>query len=371
MYDAVIVGARCAGSPLAMLLAQKGYRVAAVDRDGFPSDTMSTHYLQPWGLAYLQQWGLLDDVLRATTAPKMPSIRIGFGGPAMALPTRDESGVEFALCPRRTVLDNILVQAARAAGAEVHEHFVMQDVLFERHGDQRRVCGVRGRDQAGTTIELGARFVIGADGQHSNVAKVVAAPEYNDVPGATCGYYAYFSGLPLETAEIYYNQGNALLLFPTDDELTCVASEWPAARFKEVRPDVTAALTAAADLNGEVGARFRAARQEERYQGAAVLPNFFRKPWGPGWGLVGDAGYYKDPITGLGISDAWRDAALLADALDATLSGRAPEAEAMAGYEQQRNAAAMPHYQRTLFLAQLHPGQVVAQAMAGARAGAT
>jgi flavin-dependent dehydrogenase len=111
----------------------------------------------------------------------------------------------------------------------------------------------------------------------------------------------------------------------------------------------------ALELVPDFAARIRDGRREERFYGTADLPNFFRKPYGPGWALVGDAGHHKDPFLALGICDAFRDADLLASAIDEGLSGRRRLPDALAAYEQQRNEASMPLYQENLSFAQFKP----------------
>ena len=205
MYDAIVVGARCAGSPTAMLLARKGYRVLLLDKSHFPSDIMSTHYMQAPGVARMQRWGLLDR-LRATTAPAITKVTITFGEMSFSPPFPDPDNPPEAWCPRRIVLDKILVDAAVEAGAELREGFSVRELLFE----DERVVGIRGGAD-GAMVEERARIVVGADGLHSLVAKSVQPPEYQVIPSLTygCGAGAgggntYFTVEDmLKTAKIY------------------------------------------------------------------------------------------------------------------------------------------------------------------------
>jgi flavin-dependent dehydrogenase len=317
------------------------------DRASFPSDTMSTHYIQQDGVARLRAWGLLDAVVAAGTPP-IPGLTLDFGDFRVPVPAPPG---EPAYCPRRTVLDKILVDAAVAAGAELRERFSVQDVLVE----DGRVAGIRGRAAGGANVEERARIVIGADGRHSVVARAVRAEDYNVRPALTCGYYSYWSGVPLDGAEIALRPGRGILLFPTNDGLTCMGVECHAGEFEAFRADIDGTILRSAALVPGLAERVAAGRREERYQGGAEFPNYFRKPYGPGWALVGDAGYLKDPVTGTGISDAFRDAELLAKALDAGLAGREPLDRALAGYEQRRNEAAFPMYEVTCRLAEFRP----------------
>lgn len=358
MYDVIVVGARVAGSPVGMLLARAGYSVLIVDRDEFPSDTMSTHFVHPWGLARLQRWGLLDALL-ATGCPTFPNIRLQAGSFVMPRPVEPTDGVTVACAPRRTVLDALLVEAAREAGAEVRGRFSVREVLVE----DGRVVGIRGRNADGSDVEERARIVVGADGLHSAVARAAGAATYNEQPTLTCGYFAYFEDVPAEMAEIYHDEGCIALLFPTHDGQSCIAVQRPRAEFITMRADIEGGFFAVLDRFGNLGDRVRRGHRVTRWQGAGDLPNQFRVPYGPGWALVGDAGYYKDPITGTGISDAFRDAELLASALERGLSGAKPMEEALAGYQRARDSEAMPLYQQTLFLATLPSPERLAAGM--------
>ncbi len=126
MFDAIVVGARCAGSPLAMLLARKGHKVLVVDRATFPSDTISTHYITPDGTARLASWGLFERVVATGVEPYHGMARTMQG---MSIPAdpNDPPGI----APRRTVLDKILVDAAREAGAEVREGVSVDGLIVE------------------------------------------------------------------------------------------------------------------------------------------------------------------------------------------------------------------------------------------------
>jgi 2-polyprenyl-6-methoxyphenol hydroxylase-like FAD-dependent oxidoreductase len=358
MYDAIIVGARCAGSPTAMLLTRNGYRTLVLDRDEFPSDIMSTHFIQPEGTLALERWGLLD-ALVASGCPPLTHVTTRLGDLAM-VPPREPGMPEATYCPRRTVLDKILVDAARAAGAEVREGCSVQELTFD--GD--RVTGVKARGRDGATFTEEARVVIGADGMHSFVARAVAAPEYNTREAMNCGYYSYWSGLDSDGAQLCMNGKTALLAFPTHDDMTCVAIMRPITDFHAFRTDIDGQFQKyAREALPMIGDQLAGARREEKYIGTADTRNFFRKPYGPGWALAGDAGYHRDPVTGLGIADAFRDAELLASALHEGFSGERQLDNALADHETRRNEAAAPGYERTLFFAMLPTKDEVLQAM--------
>ena len=348
MYDAIILGARVAGSPTAMLLARKGYRILLVDRATFPSDTMSTHQVQmPGGIA-LKRWGLLDAVV-ATSLDMAHHVQLDNDGVVVKGEFPTVNGIAGVYSPRRYLLDDILVRAAVAAGAELREGFVVRDLLW----NDGRVVGILGERRDGLTVSERARIVIGADGRHSLVAKAVNAPIYDEQPTLTCGYYSYWEGIPLHGGEICSRNRRALGAWPTNDGLTMIYVAWPAEEFKTFRSDVEGNYLAT--IRQFWGERIDQGRRVERVVGSGEMPNFYRRPYGPGWALVGDAGYIKDPITGLGISDAFRDAALLADALDAGFAGNQPLETALASYERQRNAASKAMYALTLDTARLCP----------------
>lgn len=350
MYDAIVVGARCAGSPTAMLLARKGYRVLLLDKAGFPSDHMSTHWIHQPGVARLERWGLRER-LAATGCPPITSISMDLGPFALQGTPPPAGDVAEAYCPRRTVLDKLLVDAAVEAGAELREHFSVQDLVW----DGNRVSGITGRSATGTTVTEQARIVIGADGVHSLVARQVKAPAYNTKPTFACAYYSYWSGVPLDEVGFYPREHRGFGVLPTHHGLTCIIVGWPHDEFHAFRADIEGNFLKTLELAPALAERVRQGKREERFTGTAELFNFFRRPYGPGWALVGDAGYHKDPITAQGISDAFRDAELVAEAVDAGLSGRRPVEEAMAEYEQRRNEAALPVYEFTCQLAMLEP----------------
>lgn len=347
MYDVIIVGARCAGSPLAMLLAKAGHKVLAVDRSTFPSDIMSTHFLQPDGVQRLQEWGLYDKVM-ASNCPPIPAARFHVNDVAMPQLPRDED-MPLPICPRRYVLDTILVEAAREAGAEVREGFSVQDILIENG----TVLGVRGKNAAGDVVEERARVTVGADGIHSLVARAVKPEEYDTNPAYSCAYYSYFSGVELTDAEIYVGENAGTLAFPTNDGLACIGVGAPRDHFPVFKKDIEGEYYRLLEkASPSFARRVRAGKREERWIGTQDTDNFFRKPYGPGWALCGDAGYHKDPVTGLGIADAFRDAEFLAESLHEALSEDGSWEDAMSAYQQRRDAAAKPMYEMTLAVAQ-------------------
>jgi flavin-dependent dehydrogenase len=359
-YDAIVVGARCAGSPTAMLLARKGYRVLAVDRASFPSDTVSTHVIHAPGVAALHRWGLLDDVI-ATGCPPIDTYSFDFGPFTIAGTPRARDGISSAYAPRRTVLDKILVDAAADAGAEIREEFTVEDVVVE----DGAVVGIRGHGEGGHTVLERARVVIGADGRNSHVAKTVQPPQYNEKPMLLWAYYTYFSGLPVDGFETVVRPDRGWGAAPTNDGLTMLVVGWPYAEATAYKADVEANFLKTLELAPEFADRVRAAKREERFAGGAV-PNFFRQPFGAGWALVGDAGYNRDFLTAQGIGDAFRDAELCATALDETWSGERSFDDAMSAYQQTRDAQVLPMYEFTTQLATLESPPPEMQQLLGA-----
>jgi 2-polyprenyl-6-methoxyphenol hydroxylase-like FAD-dependent oxidoreductase len=351
MYDAIVIGARCAGAPTAMLLARKGYRILLVDKATFPSDTISTHIIWPHGAEVLDRWGLFDQ-LAATGCPPV-ALRLIFDvGPfALRGGATDTNAGRGGLCPRRTVLDKYLVDAAVAAGAELREAFTVETLLWD--GD--RVSGVRGHTRTGRSVDERARIVIGADGAHSLVAKAVNAREYETRPPLTTNYYTYYSGFDAEDIEEYVRDYQAVGCFPTHDGLTLIAVLWPSRRFQEVRSDIEGHVRKVLESTPTVAERVSGARREEKWVGIAGVQNYFRQPFGAGWALVGDAAYNKDPITAQGISDAFIDAEMLATALDDGWAGRRPLDEGLAENQTSRDLRVRPMYEFTSQLAMLEP----------------
>ncbi len=348
-YDAIVVGARCAGSPVAMLLARKGYRVLLLDRAAFPSDTLSTHVVQPLGVAALSRWGLADR-LAATGCPPINTYAFDFG-PITIAGAPGTADAPVAYCPRRTVLDKILVDAAVEAGAELRQNVAVDEPMIE----DGRVVGVVGRDAGGKRFAARARAVVGADGRNSRIARAVKAEEYNARPPLLAAYYSYWSGLPLNGRfEIFVRPQRAFAAAETHDGLTMVIAGWPIAEFEANKKDVEGHYCRTLELVPAFAERLHGARREQQIRGA-VLSNFFRKPYGPGWALVGDAAYHKDSITAQGITDAFREAEQCAGALDQAFSGACPFDQAMARYQHDRDQRVLPMYEFTCQLATLEP----------------
>ena len=362
-YDAIVVGARCAGSPTAMLLARSGHRVLLVDRSRFPSDTLSTHVIQPRGVAALSRWGLLDR-LKATGCPPIDTYAFDFGPLTITgAPGTPENPVAY--CPRRTILDKLLLDAAAEAGAEIREGFSVDDVTIENG----RVTGIAGHGADGERIMARARVVVGADGRNSRVARSVGAKEYNVRPPLLAAYYSYWRGLPMNGRfEIYIRPHRGFGAAETHDGLTMVIGGWPIAEFEANKQDIEGNFLRTIALVPDFAARLRGATREHSFR-HATMTNFFRKPYGPGWVLVGDAAYHKDSITAQGITDAFREAERCAASLHDVLAGTRDFDQAMAAYQRSRDEDVLPMYDFTCQLATLEPPPAEMQLLIAAIAG--
>jgi len=351
MYDVVIIGARCAGSALALMLARDGLKVLAIDRTTFPSDTMSGHFIHPAGVSCLRRLGLLES-LDALGAPAQETMTVDFGPVVLAgrpAPAADGTSVGYA--PRRFRFDAMLAEAAVAAGADLREGVS----FIAPHVEDGRVCGIRTVTAAGATEDISARIVVGADGKRSRFARTVRAEGYDRQPAATCSYYAYWSGFDAPGTRLFVRDGLFCVVTHTNDGLAFVGIVWPQAEFARVRADIGSAFHAAAATLPWIADRLASAERVGRFVGTADLDGFFRTAAGPGWALLGDAGYHKDPITAQGMTDALLHAELLADAIVDEIAGTGPRDRALADYGRRRDAAARPMYGLTADLVRLAP----------------
>ena len=312
-YDVVVVGARAAGAATAMLLARQGRRVLLLDRDSYGADTLSTHALMRGGVFLLSRWGLLDRIVDAGTPPVRQS-RFDYGTDSVTVAIKPTLGVPALYAPRRTVLDPVLVHAAVAAGVEVRFGVGVAGLLRD---DSGRVVGVHGRDRTGGAVAIRARLTVGADGIRSTVARAAGAATRRLGVGAGAIIYGYWSDLPIDGYEWFYQPGHSAGLIPTNDGEVCVFAGVPAQTFANgARGDLGNAyhrLLAAA--TGGAGGRLAVARPPCRLRTWIGRPSFVRQAYGPGWVLVGDASSFFDPLSTHGITDALRDAEMLARAL--------------------------------------------------------
>jgi 2-polyprenyl-6-methoxyphenol hydroxylase-like FAD-dependent oxidoreductase len=350
-YDVIVVGARVAGAATAMLLARHGLRVLAVDRASFPSDTVSSHQLQVPGVALMQRWGLLGTLAAAGTPP-VRRVRFDAGG-GLVMDGRfpGYQGVDALYSPRRTLLDSILVEAARRAGAEVRENFRVTQVT----ASGGRVTGIRGSARGRPAVTETASLVIGADGKRSLVAGAVGARRYRERPVRSFASYSYWAGVPVSGGELYQRPGRAVAVFPTNDGLTMIYAAAPIAEFASARADLEGHFLYTLGLCGDLGERVRGGTRAERLRTTPDQPNTFRCPHGPGWALAGDAGVVMDSISAQGMTNALRDASYLSAAVVAGLAGSLPLAGALHDYQRRRDRAIRGMYDFTLGLAAFAP----------------
>lgn len=353
-HDVVIVGARVAGSATAMLLARLGYDVAVVDRATFPSDTTSTHSIARSGVVQLQRWGLLDAV-RDSGAPAIRQVTFHAGGESITRTIKAKAGVDLVVAPRRYALDTILARAAEHAGAELRLGITVTGV---QRDDAGRVIGLYGLSREGARVSIRGRYLIGADGLRSSVVRLVGAAIQEVRPPGGAVQYAYFAGSRWLGIEFYVAERTFAGVFPTHHG-ACIWVCTPSADARAVRRTSSSRVSAFGDLvdraSPELTARLRHARRTSPVRGILRQPNQIRQAYGPGWALVGDAGYYRDAVTAHGISDAFRDAETLAAALDHVLSGRTDETTALAAYHRRRDEALREIFEITCQLSAYPP----------------
>jgi 2-polyprenyl-6-methoxyphenol hydroxylase-like FAD-dependent oxidoreductase len=328
-YDVVVVGARCAGAATAMLLARQGLSVLLVERDRHGADTLSTLALMRAGVLELSRWGLVDR-LRAAGTPPITSTSFIYGDETITVPIKSRNGVDALFAPRRTLVDALLADAALDSGADVVYGARLVDL--ERASDGR-VIGAVIEERGGGVRRVGAGIVIGADGLWSTVVRLVGTATYREGRHACGVVYTFWPGLENARSRWYYRPGVAVGAIPTNGGDACVFVATPQARFHaEIRTDMEAGYRRVlAECAPELAAEVAAKTPSERLRGFPGQPGLMRQSHGPGWALVGDAGYFKDPITAHGISDALRDADLLARAV-----GRGSD-RALAEYQSTRD----------------------------------
>ncbi|MFF3246179.1 NAD(P)/FAD-dependent oxidoreductase [Streptomyces sp. NPDC002870] len=351
MFDAIVVGARCAGAPTAMLLARAGHRVLMLDRAAFPSDTLSTHLIHQPGVAALARWGLLEFV-RASGCPPLDRAVYEVADIRLEGCARGVEGQRAGYAPRRHVLDAILVNAAAAAGVDFRDRTSVTRLLRD---DTGRVIGVEGKHR-GRSFSERAHLVIGADGMRSTVARLSRARYTVQDPKLTCAYYAYWEDVPA-ALELYEKPSSWVAAVPTNDDATLVLAYFPQSRFEEVRTNTRHAYLGQIRTTAPaLYERLHGKRRIERLRGTGDQQNFFRQATGPGWALVGDAGHHKDSITARGMSDAFLQAESLARRVGGRLCGDPQQLDqALQDYAEDRDASLTPGYESTLAVAQLAP----------------
>lgn len=329
-YDAIVVGARCAGAATAMLMARQGARVLMVDWAQPGTDTMSTHALMRGAVMQLSRWGILDRIIAAGT-PAIRSTTFQYGQSEIALPIKPSHGVDALYAPRRPLLDGALVDAARAAGVDVRFGVAFRDLVRDPQG--RVVGAVLSAPKMGKkTVRAG--LVIGADGRRSTVARRLNTPVLRQARHTISCAYAYYDGVADTGSHWLYAPEFGGGKIPTNNGQHCVFAAMPLERFQSdgrrlSADDPVKALIKGADET--FGKTLDGATRASDVTMFAGQKGHMRKSWGPGWALVGDAGYFKDPLTAHGITDALRDAETLA------MAALAGTDAALAGYQYDRD----------------------------------
>ncbi len=278
MYDVIIVGARCAGSPLAMLLARNGGRVLLLDRATFPSDIPHGHFVHRQGPSRLHKWRLLDKV--ATVCIPATEQLVDLGDFPLVSRNLEIEGVAWGYGPRRSMLDKVLVDAAVESGAELREGFNVEEFIVD--GD--RLTGIRGRTRNGDVIEEKATITVGADGRNSRLAAAVRAEVYNAAPTILCYYFSYWSGVESCAFELYQRTAERRVIFSfrTAPDLFAVFVGFPIEELHAIRPDIERHFMSAIDLRTSP-VRPRSERTPggallRRLRSAELLPQTVR-PW--------------------------------------------------------------------------------------------
>jgi flavin-dependent dehydrogenase len=337
-YDVIIIGARVAGASTAMLLARCGHRVLVVDRGSEGSDTVSTHTVLRLGVLQLQRWGTLAPIIDAGTPP-IRKVTLGFGTELVPIELSETHGVDALYAPRRTILDQALVAAARDAGVDFLHGVRLKDLIRDADG---RVHGVVLDGESGESV-VRAKFAIGADGVWSKMAKLVGAGVDQSFPATNAVYYAYYRGIEADGVYFQFTPGATAGSIPTNDDEVCVYVGWPSDEIGEFRSEPDQAFQRQlARAHPDLWASVAGGERVSGFRGTPGLPGFLRTASGPGWALVGDAGFTKDPVSAHGISDALRDAELCARAVDQSLQHPGIEATAMKAYQRLRDQLSLP-----------------------------
>lgn len=310
--DAVVVGARCGGAATAMLLARAGARVLLLDKGAYGTDTLSTHALMRGAVLQLHRWGLLPEIVAAGTPP-IQSTTFCYADSDVTVAIEPRHGVAALYAPRRALLDRVLVDAAVKSGVDVRYGVNVDDVVVDGSG---RVVGISAIDN-GARRSISADIVVGADGLHSTIARRVGAPHIVDGQHSTAVLYSYWKGLPPDGYYWWFKPGAGMGTIPTNHGATCLFVSVPSARFRdEIRGGADLAYKRLiGQISPALAEKLEGAFRTQSIRGFGGHPGFIKKGSGPGWALVGDAGYFKDPLTSHGITDALRDAELLARAI--------------------------------------------------------
>ncbi len=309
-----------------------------MDRGAVGADTLSTHALMRAGVLQLSRWGLLDEIVAANTPP-VRRTTFHYGAESVTISVKPSHGVDALYAPRRTLLDPLLVHAAVEAGVELYDRTPVGDLLV-RDG---RVVGVRVSTPEHRSVDLSSSLVIGADGIRSTVARRVEAPYLRRGEHATATTYGYWSGLITDGYEWNFHPNACSGVIPTNNGQTCVFAGASPERIG--RGGVDRLLEIVAEGAPQLAERLRAARTPQSTRTWSGLPGYVRRSHGPGWALVGDAGYYKDPLSAHGLTDALRDAELLARAVVEGLGDEVSIDDTLEDYQSTRDRVSLPLFE--------------------------
>jgi 2-polyprenyl-6-methoxyphenol hydroxylase-like FAD-dependent oxidoreductase len=345
--DVVIVGARLAGTATAIPLVRAGLRVVVLDKVRFPSDTLSTHALVPSGIQELLMMGALDRVL--ALGPAKPRYLAVNDGPVSFRERFHEfMGIDYGMCIPRIQLDVQLVDTARAAGVDVRERCGVEDVVWQGE----RVAGIRYRvsGAADEVHEIHAPVVVGADGRRSRIAAALGVWQPYRGSKNHRGFAFRYVDDPIgadgqDADEIYRAEGNMALVLPSCPAgratvvHMCDSKDIP--RFRAQPEEVWQEKL---DRDPRLRQRIGDATNMSKMRITDDLSAFYRYSSGPGWALVGDAGHFKDPLTGNGQRDALRHGRLLGEGIARTFGDQKALDAALREYERERDRDTISTY---------------------------
>jgi 2-polyprenyl-6-methoxyphenol hydroxylase-like FAD-dependent oxidoreductase len=344
VYDIIIVGARVAGSTLAAILGEKGYRVLLLDRSAFPSDTISTHFFRAPALRVFDEIGVLKEVQAAA-----PHLKVNYNVVDEIVfpePVLQPEDYPFYMCVRRITLDDILINRVKQiSNIELKEKTNVKGLLW----DNDRFEGVKWQN-SDNEGRAKAKVIVGADGVNSFLAKEVNPAFEHQEPVNRAMYYAYFRGLNENegpAAEFHYKGNTLVYCFPCDSNLTLLAASVPINQFNSLKRNTETEFYNILESMTALAPRLSDAVREGPIRGSGNIPGYLRIPYGNGWALVGDAAMVMDPWSGQGIDQATTHSSFLAEYLDEYFSGLKTWENAMNAYHLKRNEFSLKTYQRT------------------------
>lgn len=346
-FDVIVVGGSVSGAPTATWLARKGFKVLVVEKDKFPRDTNSTHFIWPRGMSYLNRLGVADELIKHTPhfnqlELNIEGIRLHGSVPLEAVRDRfvslhgDGHGVVDYYCgPRRFYLDKVLLDEARRSGVDVRESTSVDSLIIE----DDVVVGVRGTGPNGLELHARARVVIGADGRMSRFAANVNSKKTKVREKSTFAYYSYYTGIDKPELCIHKKGRFGTAIYPTMEDRHLVLVYGPTAWWSDFSKDPESNfLKTYKFVAPDVAELLEKGKRVEDFKAMGRMVAFHREHWGKGWVLVGDAASFKDQWTAMGITHSLRDAELLADYLETVLKEESDWNAAMEKYSAVRAA---------------------------------